>query len=184
MVHIFDNLFPQKDITILKRKVAETEHKEVDEALGRLLVDWVPVPEDIRILLLNTVNQHFNTNFSTYYEVLFAQYSIEYGTPNLPPHFDGDDTELILDYQLESNTDWPIGLDTSLYTLKDNQALAFNPNERAHWRMRKTFKDGEYVNMLFFRFYTDNDRKDYSHKRLDQSDSTLKRVEDFRNSLS
>ena len=184
MIHIFDNLFSPQDVAILKEKVAETESQEIDKALGRLLIDFVPIPEDIVLSLLKTVNQHFNTKFSTYSEVLFSRYSIEYGKPNLPPHFDGDDTDLILDYQLESNADWPIGLDTSLYTLKDNQALAFNPNEKVHWRTHRAFQDDEYVSMLFFRFYNPISRSDYSHLRLSKNDPAFDKAIRFRDSLS
>lgn len=82
-----------------------------------------------------------------------AEYSSKYGQPELLPHYDGDWTDLIVDFQLSSNTVWPIGVELSTYTLEDNSGLIFNPNGSLHWRPRKNFKDGEYVRMIFFRFH-------------------------------
>ncbi len=110
-------------------------------------------------------------------------YSSEYGEPNLPPHFDGDSTDLIINYQLDSNTSWDIALDTEVYPMEDNSALIFNPNESIHWRPHKTFKEGEYVRMVFFRFYNPAGRSDYSHLNFMQDDAIFKEPNKLREKL-
>ena len=114
---------------------------------------------------------------------LHAKYSSEYGTPNLPPHFDGDTNDLIINFQLSSNTSWALGLGLEAYDLEDNSALVFNANTDIHWRPNKVFNEGEYVQMIFFRFYKINNRTDYSYARLSQDDKVFEDVVKFRNSL-
>jgi len=110
-------------------------------------------------------------------------YGAEYGTPNLPPHFDGDTNDLIINFQLSSNTSWPLGLDLETYNMEDNSALIFNANTNIHWRPNKVFNDGEYVQMIFFRFYKINNRTDYSYVPMNQTDKIFEDVVNLRNSL-
>lgn len=105
-----------------------------------------------------------------------------YGKPNLPPHFDGDHNDLIINMQVSSNTIWDLGLNSEIYRLEDNSALIFNPNKEVHWRTHKNFKDGEYVMMLFVRFYNKENPSDYSHLALSQDDPIFKNSRDFRDS--
>jgi hypothetical protein len=95
----------------------------------------------------------------------YVEYSAKYGKPDLPPHFDGDYNDVIINYQFESNTEWDVGVAFDLYKLEDNSALVFNPNESAHWRPHKTFKENEFVKMIFFRFTDPDKMTDYSHLR-------------------
>jgi hypothetical protein len=114
---------------------------------------------------------------------LHATYSSKYGTPNLPPHFDGDTNDLIINFQLSSNTSWGLGLGLNNYKIDDNSALVFNGNTNIHWRPNKVFKHGEYVQMIFFRFYKINNRTDYSYVPMNQADKVFEDVIKFRNSL-
>lgn len=95
----------------------------------------------------------------------YVEYSSKYGKPDLPPHFDGDYNDVIINYQFDSNTEWDVGVAFDLYKLQNNSALVFNPNENAHWRPHKIFKEGEFVKMIFFRFTNPNKMTDYSHLR-------------------
>lgn len=115
--------------------------------------------------------------------VLYAEYSGKYGTPNLPPHFDGETSDIIINYQFDSNTSWDIGIGTELYKLENNSAVVFNANEHIHWRPHKTFTNDEYVKMIFFRFCT-TPPTDYSHKTLSQDHAVFKDARAFRDSLS
>jgi hypothetical protein len=116
--------------------------------------------------------------------ILYAEYSAKYGQPNLPPHFDGDTNDLIINMQLKSNTSWDIGLNLETYTLEDNSAVVFNGNTEAHWRPLKEFKEGEYVKMLFMRFYNLEKRSDYSHLSQYWPDNEIfKEIRALRNSL-
>jgi len=115
--------------------------------------------------------------------ILYVEYNNKYGTPNLPPHFDGDSSKFVVNFQLSSNTAWDLGIDFDIYSIEDNSALIFDPNKNIHWRPKKTFKDGEYVKMIFFRFYDLNKQVDNSHLRLSLNDKIFKNINDFRDSL-
>jgi hypothetical protein len=115
--------------------------------------------------------------------ILYVRYSNLYGDPNLPPHFDGDTNNLVIDYQLYSNTSWDLGINLNTYSLENNSALLFNANEYIHWRPHKTFNDGEYVDMIFIRFFNLHNRPNYEHLRYSQSDDIFKEVNIFRDSL-
>jgi hypothetical protein len=90
---------------------------------------------------------------------------------------------LIINYQLESNTSWELGLDLQTYTLEDNSALVFNANTNVHWRTHKDFKEGEYVKMLFIRFYNSEVRSDYSYVPMNQTDKAFIEARALRDSL-
>lgn len=100
-----------------------------------------------------------------------VEYNLKYGQPNLPPHVDRDNTELLVNFQLSSNTKWGIGLDEEVFYIEDNEALIFNPNENIHWRPRKEFQPGEFVRMMFFRFVDSNNEIDNSHLPSNMTDS-------------
>jgi hypothetical protein len=114
----------------------------------------------------------------------FAEYNLKYGSPKLPTHFDGDWNDLIINYQLSSNTSWDIGVDLDVYDMKDNSALIFHPNKNVHWRPEKLFKDGEFIQMIFFRFYNLKNISDYSHLRYSTDDKIFEDVNIFRDSFS
>lgn len=84
--------------------------------------------------------------------VTFSDYNNNHINPNLPPHKDPHYPEkgLTFDYQLESNVDWPFSIDNQTFTMKDNEAIIFNPRTSIHFRPDQTFQDGEYVRIVFF----------------------------------
>ena len=89
-------------------------------------------------------------------EVQYTEYSGDMkGNPSLGIHFDGGkDCDMILDYQLESNISWGIGIDEEVYTLKDNELLLLNPVTKIHYRPKKKFNRGDLIRMIFFKFST------------------------------
>lgn len=111
-----------------------------------------------------------------------AEYTAKAGDPNLPPHFDGDQTDLIMTYQIESNKQWGVGVDLTVYNLEDNDAVMFHPNENIHWRPHAKFEDGEFVRVMFLRFALPQ-MSDYSHKALDIYDPAFDEVRAYRDSL-
>lgn len=136
------------------------------DEINKIVYDLIAPPEDMSISSPSCVT-----------------YSLEYGTPNLPPHFDGDDTDIILTYQLDSNTDWPVGIDVQHYVLQDNSAIFFHPNENVHWRTHKEFKEGEYVTVMFFRLNYLHRKQDYSHRRLQLNDPIFNAANEYRDGL-
>jgi hypothetical protein len=115
--------------------------------------------------------------------VIYTEYNSLYGKPNLPPHLDADINDLIINIQLESNTDWPLGLNLETYRLEDNSALIFNPNKEIHWRVHKEFANGDYVRMLFVRFCKAEDRSDYSYIDRRENDEMFRETSEFRDGL-
>ncbi len=172
-----------------------------DEYIDSLfkLVDKSVVSDDTRLgrsisILPNLIN--FNIELKTILKelkledlsvssVTYVEYNNKYGKPNLPPHYDGDFNELIINYQLESNTSWDVGVDKNVYSTEDNSALIFNPNKHIHWRPIKNFSDGEYLKMLFFRLCNEDEskRNDYSELMLSMDHEAFKEINDFRDQL-
>lgn len=180
----FDNIFNADQINELKRNIQRSAIKEVQEDLGRLNIQNVSVPLSVYQSLFPILKNISSSPLDSYGEALCVVYSNEYGHPNLPPHFDGDNTELIVNYQLDSNTDWQIGIDFETLKINNNSAIIFNPNDHIHWRPHKTFLDNEYVTMVFFRFYNPYKKNDLLHKSLKQDDPVFKDILNYRNSLS
>jgi hypothetical protein len=114
---------------------------------------------------------------------MFVEYNLLYGEPNLRAHVDGDTNDLILNIQFDSNTVWDMGLNLQTYTLSDNSALVFNANKEIHWRVHKEFKEGEYVRMMFVRFYNPENRSDYSYLPHHPDDEMFKEAKEFRDGL-
>lgn len=134
---------------------------------------------------LEKILKDLNINDLSVSSVTYVEYNNKYGEPNLPPHYDGDFNELIINYQLESNTSWDVGVEKVLYKTEDNSVLVFNPNKYIHWRPIKKFNDGEYMKMLFFRLCNKDEskRNDYSELRFSMDHPIYKEINDFRNSL-
>jgi hypothetical protein len=117
--------------------------------------------------------------------ITYVEYSSKHGTPSLPPHYDGDNNDLIINYQFDSNTKWDLGVNFETYEIKNNSALVFNPNKTAHWRPNKIFNDGDFVKMIFFRFAKKENPTDYSDlQKFWPNDEVFKNICEFRNSLS
>jgi len=156
----------------------------VDSTLGRLQIGNLQgLSKQIKDKLADIAHSLSDTALSMDH-ALYVEYSSKYGAPNLPPHFDYDTNDMIINFQLEANTSWDLGLGLETYSLENNSALIFNGNEHIHWRVHKKFNDGEYVRMIFFRFYNSEKRSDYSHLNYLQDDDVFKEVRDFRDSLN
>ena len=152
-----------------------------DTNLGRLQIDLkMPKAIEDKLTIICSSILGFSVRMTT---VLCVEYNNKYGNPNLSPHFDHDRNNLVVDYQLESNTSWDLGIDLSTHSLEDNSALIFNGNEHIHWRPHKTFKDGEHIKMIFFRFSYARDNAKYIHPDYHPDDPIYDEVKRFRDSL-
>lgn len=156
----------------------------ISKDLGRLQMNLEKINNEELITRLKNIANSFVDFDVSLTSSTYVDYSSKYGTPNLPPHFDGDGSDLIINYQFKSNTSWDIGLNTEVYNMKDNSALIFNPNESIHWRTKKVFQPDEYVRMLFFRFSNSKETKDNSHLRYSLGDEVYKDANIFRDSLN
>jgi hypothetical protein len=183
-----NDLLSQEDInkifTNFKYPPENNEGFSISEELGRYQFGILGLDKDIENKLLEIANSvsDFKCGFSG---ATFSEYNPKYGVPRLPTHFDGDWNDLIINYQLESNTNWDIGVDFDLYKMSDNSALLFNPNKNVHWRPRKLFKDGEFVKMIFFRFHNAENISDYSHlSKYYRHHKIFEDINKFRDSVS
>ena len=183
-VHVIPNFLLPEELEIIEQILSKTSHLEDkpeqmdDRNLGRILYDpSLPYEmlEAIQARVELLVGQKLERA-----NCLFTDYSAKYGQPNLPPHFDGDQNAVIVDYQYKSNTSWGLGVNSTIYEMEDNKAIIFNPNEYPHWRPHKTFQEGEYITMIFFRFPSDD--IDYSHMRLSQDDPIFEEARKVRDS--
>jgi hypothetical protein len=199
-IYKLDNVFSESEVDLinsllLKDEVPVDEHGNylsykntggvgINEDLGRLQYNLKPSLkfDNIKLNLQKTVNKMFNVDLTSS-GVYCSEYSGKYGKPNLPVHWDHDTNDIIFNYQLSSNTSWDLGVDKTTYSLEDNSAVVFNPNKYTHWRPHKTFRDDQYIKMLFFRFQDRNNPSDYSHLDYTINHEIFKEIEEYRNSL-
>jgi hypothetical protein len=180
-ITFIENIFSDEDMDEILKTVSNIKFK-IDANLGRGRA--IPaikniLPPKIIEKFNEIVSQMGHTSLSMS-GITYVEYSSRYGMPNLPPHFDRDDNDLIINMQIESNTVWPFGLNLDVYELKNNSALIFNANKEVHWRPHKHFRSGEYVKMMFVRFQNLKNKSDYS--MLKQDDPIFDDVKAFRNS--
>jgi len=182
-ITLINNIFSNEEMDHILKTVSSVDF-EIDNSLGR--VRAIPA---IKNLLRPEIIESFNDIVSemgytslNMSGITYVEYSNLYGKPNLPPHFDGDDNDLIINMQIDANTVWPLGLNLDIYELENNSALIFNANKEIHWRTHKEFKDGEYVNMMFVRYGYLENKSDYSHLNLRQNDSIFDDIRAFRDS--
>jgi hypothetical protein len=94
----------------------------------------------------------------------FARYENKVGddgktyVPILFPHTDEvfGEPRFTFDYQIRSNTTWDITVDNWEkvigYQLTDNSAITFSGTHQIHWRPKKNFLDGEFIEMIFLHY--------------------------------
>lgn len=182
MIAKLTNVFTQEQIaTMLNRIERVSTNEDMEQArYGRIHYEGIDVPSSMKHhmrVLVEEIDPDLMFSGAS-----CVQYNAKYGKPDLPPHFDGDSMELIVDYQLDSNTSWGLGVDEEVYEIADNEAIAFHPNESIHWRPHKSFEDGDYVIMMFFRFKkrTSVERVD---RRYSQNDPIFNDVKAVREKL-
>lgn len=125
--------------------------------LGRLEINNLPLPFELRTKIwrmgqeMYQLDKSYPKNVSG---ITYVEYNPKYGTPVLNMHKDNGSCGLILDYQLESNVSWIFGVEDSVYELEDNSVLAMYPITHYHWRPDREWKDGDFVKLVFFEFFT------------------------------
>jgi hypothetical protein len=180
-IHKVNNLFSPDELEQLKDLVNQSRMSD-DRKLGRIQSTLENIPDKIVYKMWKIVNdlsdRELHMTSATY-----TEYNLKHGQPNLPPHFDGDVTDFIVNFQLSANSAWDIGINKELYRLEDNSAIVFNPNTNIHWRPHVRFEEGDYVKMLFVRFISQTDPSDYSDKAYSLDHEVFKEIRDYRDSL-
>lgn len=149
-----NNVFSDQELNLLAISI-QNAPKYHDLEYGRELGKTLSNIGIVQNKVSSIANAMFETEL-VLSSIMSCTYSNKFGTPNLPPHFDNAEHGHIINFQLDSNTSWEIGLNLDLYPMEDNSALLFNANVLAHWRPHKKFNDNEYVTMIFFRFMETN----------------------------
>ena len=175
-----NQVFTQKELALLNNAISKCSF-EADPDLGRQKTN-LRLPAKIIQNVEKIVKENYSKNLSIS-SIAYVEYNKKFGNPNLPPHFDHDNTNIIVNFQLSSNINWPLGLDMELYNMEDNSALIFSPNDIIHWRPHKTFNDEEYVKMIFFRLVDANNIKNYLHKDYSMGDPIFAEINALRDSL-
>lgn len=181
---IIKNVLSQEEADILKDAIANCPTKDIQEIYGRRMYRDLAWKQ--KNTFLETITEKVvELTGKPYglYGFVVAEYTGEAGKPNLPPHFDGDQTDLIMTYQVSSNKQWGVGVDLDVYHLEDNDGVIFHPNESIHWRPHTEFKDEEYVMVMFVRFRLPVET-DYRHMRFSQDHPIFSEVMAFRDSLA
>lgn len=193
-----ENLFTDEELEIINNSISKAPYR-VDGDLGRLMFEEIrprgdQLNRDEFVFLFNDwrklesklieIGSSICGTRLSFKNAMCVEYNSKYGQPNLPAHFDGDTCDMIINFQLSSNTRWHIGLDMEAYDLQDNSAVIFNGNKSIHWRPVKEFKEGEFVKMIFFRLADDTNPSNYSHMALSQTDMIFYEVNKFRDSVS
>jgi hypothetical protein len=180
---ILKSILNQDQIDAIQEAIADCPNIEKQERYGRYMYHDVIWKENatFRETVLEKVKELTGKPYMVVGSAT-AEYTLKAGKPNLPPHFDGDQTDLIMTYQLPSNRQWGVGVDLKVYDLEDNDGVIFHPNESIHWRPNAEFKDGEFVRVMFIRFMLPSGT-DYSHKAASLDDPIFDEVKAFRDSL-
>lgn len=131
------NRFYPKQIKIMSRQLIEFECPEEIEKV----MDSYAKPvykEEIKLC-------HYN----------YIKYDMEFGegkyAPSLPPHIDADENLVTFNYQIGGNVDdWQLVVDGEHYDLKNDDAMVFSAVNQVHWRPKRHWKPGEYVEIVSF----------------------------------
>lgn len=85
----------------------------------------------------------------------YIDYDMKYGNgvaaPALPPHLDADENLVTFNYMIGGNVDdWTLWVDDKPYDLKLGDAIIFSAVNQVHWRDKRKWKPGEFVEIVSF----------------------------------
>jgi hypothetical protein len=165
---IFKNFYTPEERIRLEQYVesyVRNSHKYAKEyALGRyygVIQDRLDTDQSIRFFpedLLEKTNlfakEHFNTKDLVIFDIIIIKYCNENGfVPKLGMHLDGGSSiKYTLDYQYKANIAWPVLVEDKQFDLEDNDMVTFIGSKQKHGRNDREFKDGEFVENIFFQF--------------------------------
>lgn len=184
---IIDNIFTESEIEDIYKHVdlaSDDRKRFLDYYSQTAYFNWLP--QHIVDTLVAKAQATIDTPI-VLRELSFARY--EKKSDDIPvrltPHRDETFREprLTVDIQVKSNIDWPISVEGREYQLKDNQALTFAGTHQVHWRPKRDFKDGEFLDMVFCHFsardYVENElgelisSEDPSLQKLSEHDKLM-----------
>ena len=154
---IIENLLTESEISDLYISIKKPYKNYVMDLYVQQISDF-RMPKSIEDKIISHIEEITGlSGFEMEYQ--FSRYELlnangETAMPNLTPHFDGfEQPRITFDYQLNSNTLWPIYVEGKEFVLKNNEALTFSGTHQIHWRPPKDFSEGEFVEMVFCHLY-------------------------------
>ena len=182
---LIKNVLSQEHHTQLKDIIHSIDKSELEvhSVYGRIVM-YPQLPDSMMSAIYDVCQSMTDEELVIKGSPMAVTYSKEYGVPSIPPHFDGDNTEQLFNYQIESNTTWCLGSGLELHSLEDNDVLMLQPNKHPHWRLPKEFEDGEYVTMLFVRYIKKDNPVTYDHLRLSLTDPVFNEIYEYINRIS
>lgn len=167
---IIKNVLTQEEIDQLYSAISKSEKKYIFERFYQSISDF-NLPENIRKKIVGYCEQVSGETDLDIEEYQFSKYKLitredgSLGNPVLFPHYDETFPEprFTFDYQIKSNTSWPLVVEEKEFALSDNEALTFSGTHQIHWRVKKKFKDDDFVDMLFCHIK----KKDASKKNIE-----------------
>lgn len=156
-------IIKEKNTRIVEKQVGDhndprsdyNKYAYITESMGRLTLRDFRLPNHIMNSFIDYIESDLGISRDSLENrgAMVAEYSSVFGKPQLAPHYDSGETTVLLDFQVSSNTDWPIVIEDEEYILKDNSLISIYPTNQQHWRSRKNFNGDEYVTMVFIIFH-------------------------------
>jgi hypothetical protein len=121
--------------------------------MSRQLVEFICPPE-VEAVMDSYAKPLYNGDIALcHYN--YINYSLEYGdgkyAPALPPHLDADENLVTFNFQIGGNIDdWQLIVSGEAYDLKTNDAIVFSAVNQVHWRPKRKWKQGEFLEIVSF----------------------------------
>lgn len=121
--------------------------------MSRLLVEFNCPPEVEAVMDSYAKPLHKDPIRLTHFN--YIDYDIQHGdgryAPALPPHLDADENLVTFNYCLDQNIeDWEVWVEDKPYSLKKGDAIIFSAVNQVHWRPKRKWKKGEFVEIVSF----------------------------------
>lgn len=131
---------------------------KIIKPMSRMLVEF-EMPKHLENILDNIAKPTYDGDIALcHYN--YIEYNKIYSdgkiSPILPPHIDADENLVTINYCLDGNVEgWDLYVGTQedstqfkRYTLKKGQAIVFSAVNQIHWRPKRRFKDGEFLEIV------------------------------------
>lgn len=182
---ISKNVLSSEDIDEIYKKVEKTYNRYIVEKSGQKVSDF-KMPQHIAEKIIKVCEEIFDKTGLELKAYQFARYEKftkpdgSISIPSLMPHKDFfPEPRYTFDYQLKSNTLWPIVIEGKEFILSDNEAITFSGTHQVHWRPKKDWVEGQFVDMLFCHLHHPDDEQ----VTLEHSELMKKRAESYKKTV-
>lgn len=120
------------------------------QELSRVVIEFV-MPKEIEEKIDSIIKPMYKDEIKmSHYSYL--GYDLKYSNntvpPSLPPHIDSAETLITFNLQFGGNLDWDVCVEDTAYPLKTGDALVFSAVNQVHWRPKRVWKPGEFMEIL------------------------------------